>query len=87
VPGLDGWVMRHDGNAIAHTWSFLSGWDCGTCAVGTQPARRRRGFARAFTEHILPSAGRGGARTASLQSNANRPTAVLLTRLSSRRGL
>jgi GNAT superfamily N-acetyltransferase len=68
VPGLTGWVMLHEGVAIAGAWSFLNGRDCGIYTVGTQPEWRRHGFARALTDHVLADAWRRGARTASLQS-------------------
>lgn len=68
VPGLEGWVMLHGNVAIAGAWSYLNRRDCAIYAVGTQPGWRRRGFARALTEHVLAEAWRRGARTASLQS-------------------
>ncbi len=69
VAGLTGWVMVDaDGLAVAGAWSYLHDSDCGIYAVGTLPDRRRRGFARALMEHVLASAHRRGARTATLQS-------------------
>jgi GNAT superfamily N-acetyltransferase len=68
VPGLSSWVMVHDRHAVAGAWSFLHHDDCGIYAVGTAPAWRRQGFARALVEHVLADARRRGARTASLQS-------------------
>jgi predicted acetyltransferase len=53
---------------VAATWSFVEGADCGLYTVGTVPAMRRRGFARALVEHVLADAQRAGARTATLQS-------------------
>ena len=68
VPGLSGWVLVHDGMAVAGAWSFLHGSDCGIYTVGTLPQWRRRGFAGALTDHLLADAQRRGARTATLQS-------------------
>lgn len=68
VPGLSAWVMVHDDLAVAGTWSFLHGSDCGIYAVGTVPGWRRRGFARSLLEHVLADAQGRGARTATLQS-------------------
>jgi ribosomal protein S18 acetylase RimI-like enzyme len=68
VPRLAGWVLVHDGLAVAGAWSYLHRTDCGVYAVGTVPAMRRRGFARTLVEHVLADAVRAGARTASLQS-------------------
>ena len=69
-PGLSAWVMVQDGIAVATTWAFLHGTDCGIYAVETLPAWRRRGLARALVEHVLHHAFEQGARTASLQSTA-----------------
>lgn len=66
--GLAGWVLVEDGLAVAGAWSFLHERDCGIYAVGTVPARRRRGRARRLVEHVLADAHRRGARTATLQS-------------------
>lgn len=68
VPGLDGWVLVHEGVAVAGAWSYLNGSDCGLYAVGTTPAMRRRGLAATLIRHVLADAWRRGARTASLQS-------------------
>jgi GNAT superfamily N-acetyltransferase len=68
VPGLDGWVLVREGAAVAGTWSYLNGTDCGLYAVGTIPALRRRGLAAILVRHVLADAWRRGARTASLQS-------------------
>jgi ribosomal protein S18 acetylase RimI-like enzyme len=68
VPGLSAWVMVEGNYAIAGAWSFLRERDCGIYAVGTVPGWRRRGIARALTEHALSDAVRRGARTATLQS-------------------
>lgn len=67
-PGLKAWVMVDGDVAVASTWSFLHGDDCGISAVGTAPGWRRRGLARAVVEHALADAFDQGARTASLQS-------------------
>ena len=75
VPGLGAWVFVRDGLAVAGTWSMQHGDDCGIYAVGTVPAWRRRGLARALVEHVLADARDHGARTATLQST---PTAVPL---------
>ena len=69
-PGLSAWVMVQDGTAVATTWSFLHGADCGIYAVETLASHRRRGLARALVEHVLHHAAGQGARTASLQSTA-----------------
>jgi GNAT superfamily N-acetyltransferase len=66
--GLDGWVLLHQGVAVAGAWSYRHRADCGLYAVETLPQWRRRGFARALVEHILADAYAGGARTATLQS-------------------
>lgn len=68
VPRLAGWVLVHDGWAVAGAWSYRHRADCGIYAVGTVPSMRRRGFARSLVEHVLADAVRAGARTASLQS-------------------
>jgi ribosomal protein S18 acetylase RimI-like enzyme len=68
APGLTAWVMVQNHTAVAGAWSFLHGSDCGIYAVGTLPDWRRRGLARALTEHVLADAQRRGARTATLQS-------------------
>jgi GNAT superfamily N-acetyltransferase len=68
VPGLGAWVLVRDGRAVAAAWSFVHGADCGLYTVGTVPAMRRRGFARALVEHVLAVAQRAGARTGTLQS-------------------
>jgi GNAT superfamily N-acetyltransferase len=68
LPGLDAWVMVHDEVAVAGAWSYLRGTDCGIYAVETYPHWRRRGLARALTEHALADARHRGARTATLQS-------------------
>lgn len=65
---VDGWVLVHDGYAVAGAWTFISGTDVGVYAVGTAPAWRRRGLARALMLNVLADAYRRGARTASLQS-------------------
>ena len=66
--GLTAWAMVLDGMAVAGAWSLLHDDDCGIYTVGTLPEWRRRGLARALTEHILADAQRHGARTATLQS-------------------
>lgn len=66
--GLAAWAMVQDGMAVAGAWSLLHDGDCGIYTVGTLPEWRRRGLARALTEHILGDAHRHGARTATLQS-------------------
>jgi len=66
--GLAAWAMVQDGMAVAGAWGLLHDGDCGIYTVGTLPAWRRRGLARALTEHILADAHRHGARTATLQS-------------------
>lgn len=68
VPGLGGWVMVHEGLAVAGAWSMRHGDDCGIYAVGTVPGWRRRGLAAALVEHVLADARRDGARTATVQS-------------------
>jgi ribosomal protein S18 acetylase RimI-like enzyme len=68
TPGLSAWALVVDGVAVVGAWTFLHREDCGIYAVGTLPAFRRRGFARTLMEHVLGSARRRGARTASLQS-------------------
>ncbi len=68
APGPTGWVMIHDGVAVAGAWSILYERDCGIYTVGTLPQWRRRGLARALMEHVLADAQRRGARTATLQS-------------------
>ena len=68
VPNLAGWVLIHDHLAVAGAWSFLHDRDCGIYAVGTVPASRRHGFARALVEHVLADAKLHGASTATLQS-------------------
>jgi GNAT superfamily N-acetyltransferase len=68
TPGLDGWVMLHEGRGVAAAWSFRHGTDCGLYAVETLPQWRRRGFARALVEHVLAEAYAAGAWTATLQS-------------------
>jgi GNAT superfamily N-acetyltransferase len=68
VPGLMGWAILHDNFAVAGAWSFLLGSDCGIYTVGTVPAWRHRGFARALMTHVLADAQRNGADTATLQS-------------------
>jgi GNAT superfamily N-acetyltransferase len=68
--GLHAWVMVQDGIAVATTWSFLLGTDCGIYGVETLPRWRRRGLGRALVEHVLHVASEQGARTASLQSTA-----------------
>jgi ribosomal protein S18 acetylase RimI-like enzyme len=67
-PGLAAWVMLRNNVAVAGTWSFLHGRDCGIYTVGTMPGWRRRGLARRLVEHALADAQRRGALTASLQS-------------------
>ncbi len=69
-PGLSAWVMVQDGVAVATTWSFIHGTDCGIYAVETLSRWRRRGLARALVEHVLHDAREQGAQTASLQSTA-----------------
>jgi GNAT superfamily N-acetyltransferase len=69
-PGLDAWVLVHDGMAVAGAWSCRHKTDCGVYAVGTVTEWRSRGLARALMEHILADARRRGARTATLQSTA-----------------
>ena len=59
-PGLSAWVMVQDGVAVATTWAFLHGTDCGIYAVETLPQWRRRGLARALVEHVLHHASRAG---------------------------
>ena len=66
--GLAGWVFVDHDVAVAGVYRFLHGTDCGIYAVGTAPAWRRRGIARALVEHVLADAARLGARTATLQS-------------------
>ena len=66
--GLTAWAMVQHGMAVAGAWSLLHDGDCGIYTVGTLPQWRRRGLARALTEHILADAQRQGARTATLQS-------------------
>ena len=68
VPGLDGWVLVHEGAAVAGAWSYVHEADCGLYTIGTVPHLRRRGLAAALTQHVLADAYRRGARTASLQS-------------------
>lgn len=68
APRLAGWVLVHQGLAVAGAWSYLHRTDCELYAVGTVPSMRRRGFARTLVEHVLAAAVRAGARTASLQS-------------------
>ena len=68
VPGLSGWVMTQGDVAVAGAWSFLHERDCGIYTVGTLPAWRRRGLARALMEHVLADAQHRGAHTATLQS-------------------
>jgi ribosomal protein S18 acetylase RimI-like enzyme len=68
APGLSVWAMVQDGMAVGCAYGFVHGSDCGVYAVGTLPPWRRRGLARALTEHVLAEAGRHGARTATLQS-------------------
>jgi GNAT superfamily N-acetyltransferase len=65
---MDGWVLVQDNAAVAGAWSHLHGTDCGVYAVGTVPAWRRRGLARALMQHVLADAANRGARTATLQS-------------------
>ena len=66
--GLDGWVLVHDGLAVAGAWTYRHGDDCGVYAVGTVPEFRRRGYALALVEHVLAESRGRGATTASLQS-------------------
>lgn len=66
--GLAAWVMIQDGLAVAGAWSLIHDRDCGIYTVGTMPDWRRRGLARALTEHVLADAYRQGARTATFQS-------------------
>jgi GNAT superfamily N-acetyltransferase len=68
LPGLSAWVLVDGGVAVAGAWSFRHDEDCGIFTVGTAPAWRRRGFARALVEHVLADAWGSGARTATLQS-------------------
>jgi GNAT superfamily N-acetyltransferase len=68
LPGLSAWVLVHGEAAVAGAWSFLHDEDCGIFTVGTAPAGRRHGFARALVEHVLADAWGSGARTATLQS-------------------
>ncbi|MDT3439772.1 MULTISPECIES: N-acetyltransferase [unclassified Pseudofrankia] len=68
IPGLAAWVLVREGFAIASAWTFRHGDDCGIYAVGTVPAWRRRGLATALLRHVLATAERNGARTATLQS-------------------
>jgi ribosomal protein S18 acetylase RimI-like enzyme len=68
VPGLSGWVALQDGMAVAGGWSILHDGDCGIYTVGTLPQWRRRGLAKALTQHVLADAYLRGARTATLQS-------------------
>jgi len=68
APHLTGWVMIRGDIAVAGTWSFLHDGDCGIYTVGTLAEWRRRGLARALTEHVLADAHDRGARTATLQS-------------------
>jgi ribosomal protein S18 acetylase RimI-like enzyme len=68
APGLTGWVMIQGDAAVAGAWSFLHKGDCGIYTIGTLPEWRRRGLARALTEHVLADAHHRGARTATLQS-------------------
>ena len=75
VEGLGAWVAVRGGAAVAGLWTCLHDRDCGIYAVGTAPAWRRRGIARALVEHALADVHRQGARTASLQST---PMAVPL---------
>lgn len=65
---MDAWVLVQDGAAVAGAWSHLRDTDCGVYAVGTVPASRRRGRARALMQHVLADASDRGARTATLQS-------------------
>jgi GNAT superfamily N-acetyltransferase len=65
---IDAWALVDDGIAVAAAWSHLRGTDCGLYAVGTVPQWRRRGLARALTQHVLSDAWNRGARTATLQS-------------------
>ena len=39
VPGLSGWVLVDDGQAVAGAWTHLFEQDCGVYAVGTVPDR------------------------------------------------
>lgn len=68
LPGLDAWVMVHDGVAVSGAWTFLHGTDCGVYAVETLPGWRRRGLAGALVQHALADAHHRGARTSTLQS-------------------
>lgn len=68
VPGLSGWAMVDDGRTVAGAWTYVAGDDCGLYTVGTVPARRRQGWARALMTDLMARAVEDGARTASLQS-------------------
>jgi ribosomal protein S18 acetylase RimI-like enzyme len=68
IPGFDAWVLCVDGLAVCGAWTYRHGEDCGLYTVGTMPDWRRRGLARALTDHVLAHAQAHGARTASLQS-------------------
>jgi ribosomal protein S18 acetylase RimI-like enzyme len=65
---VEGWVLVHDGFAVSGAWSVIHEGDCGIYSVGTAPACRRRGYARALVDAILDDAFRRDAATASLQS-------------------
>jgi GNAT superfamily N-acetyltransferase len=67
-PDVEGWVLVENGLAVSGALSVIHNGDCGVYAVGTTPAWRRRGYARALLEGILDDAVVRGASTASLQS-------------------
>jgi GNAT superfamily N-acetyltransferase len=66
--GLTAWAYVHDGVIVSCAYTYLHGTDCGVYGVGTAPAWRRHGFARALVDHALADAHAHGATTASLQS-------------------
>jgi GNAT superfamily N-acetyltransferase len=63
VPGLAAWALVEDGLAVASIYTFRHGADCGVYSVGTVPANRRRGLARALVAHALAAASVDGAHT------------------------
>jgi GNAT superfamily N-acetyltransferase len=65
---LEGWVLVDGDLAVSGAWSLIHDGDCGVYSVGTVPAWRRRGYARALVEGILGDAFQRRATTASLQS-------------------
>jgi GNAT superfamily N-acetyltransferase len=69
-PPITGWALVLDGQPVATAYTHRRDSDCGIYAVGTLPAWRRRGFARALVEHVLADAYAAGMQTATLQSTA-----------------